>query len=300
MDAFDKVALLSCDTYDSSLIYEKLSEGFSLSGITSDLISGKKVAIKPNLLLAYSPDKAATTHPAVVEAAVRLAYDMGASEVSIVESPGGIYTPASLRLVYKTCGMTEAAERSGAKLNFDVSSSDRYYPDGVTSKSFQIIDPLWDADVIINVCKLKTHNLSALTCATKNLFGSVPGVTKFEMHARFKKQPEFFSMLIDLCQMLCKTHTVLNICDAIVGMEGNGPSAGSPRKIGALLVSRSPFCLDLAAAEIANLSGSVEMINIAAKRGLCPKNVSKLEIVGEKLEALKVEDFARHRKGQKI
>lgn len=293
MNSYDKVALMRCNTYDSSHIYDKISEGFSLAGITEELIRGKKVAIKPNLLLAYAPEKAATSHPTVIEAAARLAYDMGAAEVIIAESPGGIYTPASLRMVYKSCGMNEAAEKSGAKLNFDVSSSDIHYPDGITSKSFQIIDPLWNADVIINVCKLKTHNLAVLTCAAKNLFGAVPGVTKFEMHARFKKPQEFFSMLVDLCTLICKDHTVLNICDAVIGMEGSGPSAGNPREIGALLVSRSPFCLDTVAAEIANLSGRVGMLDIAAKRGLCPTSVSDVEVVGEDLKSMIIKDFAK-------
>lgn len=96
MDANDITAVLKCDDYDSDRIYEKLTEMSRLIGLSADGIRGKRVVIKPNLLLAYPPEKAATTHPAVVGAAARLFSDLGAESVIIAESPGGIYNEKTL------------------------------------------------------------------------------------------------------------------------------------------------------------------------------------------------------------
>ena len=121
MDANDITAVLKCDDYDSDRIYEKLTEMSRLIGLSADGIRGKRVVIKPNLLLAYPPEKAATTHPAVVGAAARLFSDLGAESVIIAESPGGIYNEKNLDRIYRITGMADAAESSGAVLNRDMS-----------------------------------------------------------------------------------------------------------------------------------------------------------------------------------
>ena len=293
MNIKDPTVIMKCSAYDAADIYEKLKFGLEKLGVCGKPFSGKKIAIKPNLLLGYTPDKAATTNPAVVEAVITLARSLGGEDIVIAESPGGPYNETTLRSIYRETGMTKVSEKTGVPLNFSTDSKEIGYPDGVVSKVFTIIEPLNSADVILNVCKLKTHNLSKMTCAVKNLFGSVPGITKFEMHARYKDQRDFLSMLVDLCTMICQNHRVIHICDAITGMEGNGPSGGTPRNIGALLISENPFCLDTAAAEIIGLSGEVEMLDEAVKRGLCPKSVHELSLIGEPLENVAVKDFVK-------
>lgn len=91
------------------------------------------------------------------------------------------------------------------------------------------------------------------------------------MHARFSNQQKFGDVLIDLCDMLCSSKRVISFCDAVIGMEGNGPSGGTPRKVGCLLVSENPYALDLAASQIICHDGEVPMIEEAKRRGLCPK-----------------------------
>lgn len=287
----NKVAIEKCDDYNAAEICDILKKECENLGIGRDYFFGKNVVIKPNLLLGYSPDRAATTHPSVVEGVIMLAKEYGAAGVSIAESPGGPYSELTLRGIYRCCGMEDVANRQGIPLNYDTEACFVSAPQGEASKNFHIIKPLCEADVIINVCKLKTHVLAKMTAASKNLFGAIPGTEKFEMHARFSNPVEFFRMIIDLDQTLMSMHPVLNICDAVTGMEGNGPSGGVPRKIGAIMMSESPYALDLAASAVIGLEGLVELLREANRRGLVAKSSDELEILGEPIKNIKISDF---------
>jgi len=247
-------------------------------GITSDFFTGKKVAIKPNLVMKKPAEYAATTHPAVLEALLGYLDGCHCADVVIAESMGGPYTEAVLRGVYAVCGMEEAVKGHSARLNFDVSSRPVTAPDSVICKSFDIITPIADADVVINLCKLKSHSLTRMSGAIKNTFGCIPGLTKFEFHARFSDYADFNKMLVDLSEMLHEQKDCIDICDAIVGMEGNGPTGGIPKKIGCLLASRNPFCLDTTAAAILSCEGEVPMISEAHRRGYCPEHADAVSV----------------------
>ena len=256
------------DEYDAENIRKIILDQFERLGIGKNEFAGKKVVIKPNLIAALAPEKAATTHPTLIEAAAKIAVSYGA-DVLIAESSGGPYTEAAIRRITKITGIADAAERAGVPVNLDTSFQGVNYPDGKASKYFDVIKPILDADVILNICKLKTHTLTAMSCATKNLFGCIPGVQKFEQHARFENQLVFQSALVDLCEMLRSRKNVIHICDGIVAMEGNGPTGGNPKKVGYLLSSRDPYALDAAAAELIGLKADeVPMLVEEKKRGL--------------------------------
>ena len=107
--------------------------------------------------------------------------------------------------------------------------------------------PILNADVIISLPKLKTHAMTSYTGAVKNLFGVVPGTHKAELHFRLNERAAFCSMLVDLCEFVKPT---LSIMDGVWGMEGNGPTAGRNRYIGLVMASANPFALDLTASRI--------------------------------------------------
>jgi uncharacterized protein (DUF362 family) len=90
----------------------------------------------------------------------------------------------------------------------------------------------------VDVAKLKTHAMTGLSGAVKNMFGAIPGLLKPEMHCRFPQKEDFSAMLVDLCEAVRPS-----VCfvDAIVGMEGNGPSGGTPRFVGRLLPRKAPM-----------------------------------------------------------
>jgi Uncharacterized conserved protein len=287
----DKVAINKCDKYDVDEITDILYTQFDALGINLNEFNGKNILIKPNLLTKRSPDKATTTNPALVEAVCGIVMKSG-GKLTIADSPAGAYSQTILKGLYKTCGMTEAAERTGAVLNYDVSYNEVRNPNGYTSKVFNFLTPVCNADYIINICKLKTHSYTTLSAAVKNFFGCIPGTQKFEIHSRFKKRKDFFSMLTDLCKNICDTKTVLNITDAVVGMEGNGPSGGSPRHIGCILSSANPFTLDLVHEKLVNLN-EVPTVEISRQRGYCPKSVSDVEIIGDDINELIIKDFKK-------
>ena len=280
---FRPVALDRCNEYDTDKLALILEKQFQNANITKELIENKKVVIKPNLVMNKPPEFAATTHPAVVAATVRILKKMGARTITVAESSGGPYTEPVIRSHYKNCGISEVAQAEGIELNTKTGHGVMTYPEGLKCKSFNIIDPIIECDVIVNICKLKTHSLTKLSCGVKNLFGCVPGIEKFEMHARFPEQKDFVEMICDLCSMLCKEKEMITVCDGVVGMEGNGPTGGTPKEYGVVLTSRSPFCLDVVTESLLSFDGTVPMLNAAKRRGLCPEKAEDVTVIGDKV-----------------
>lgn len=231
--------------------------------------AGKKIVIKPNLLAKRAPSAAVTAQPIFVEIAAKYFVERGAAVV-IADSPGGLYHPKLLERLYETTGMHEAAEKSGATLNLDVSSE--------KSGTFTRIKPLLDADLIVSVGRMKTHMLCDMTAAVKNMFGSIPGAKKAEYHAKFPDKKDFCNMLVDLC---LENAPEINIIDAVVAMEGNGPASGTTKRVGALLGSANPFALDLLASSLMGYApDEVLTVDLSRQRGLCAENAAQLEVVG--------------------
>ncbi len=281
------VAILRCESYDKLILKELLAEEWRQIGLPKDYFAGKKVVLKPNLVRKMDASLAGTTHPAVAEAVGELCREWGAADVLMAESPGGAYNESALRAAYRICGM-EAASAGGAfRLNYDTSWQTVDNPDGEASKVFHILSPIVEADVVVNLCKLKSHGLTMMTGAVKNYFGTVPGTEKFEMHARFPDIRDFSRQLVDLCAYHAKARPMLNVMDAVVGMEGNGPTNGKPRKIGALLCSQNPFALDDVASRLIGMEGKVIHVEQGRERGY----IGIPTVIGEDPASLRVEDF---------
>ena len=281
-----RVYLKRVGEYGADTVRSAIEEAFSALGIGRGDFAGKKVVVKPNLILKTPPEKAATTHPSVIRAICSVLSDYGVRPV-IAESSGGIYTSARMASIYRTCGI-EAAAEGLADLNTDISAEPVLYRDGEVLRSFNIIKPIADADVIIDATKLKSHSLTKMTGAVKNLFGVIPGIEKFEMHARFPDEDGFSKAITDICSYLCENKRVIAITDAIVCMEGNGPTGGRPKKVGYLLVSENPSASDSVAAQILGFDG-VKIVEAAEARGLFNGRDS-VEIMGD--EPVPVRGFA--------
>ena len=285
-----RVAVSRADEYDEQLIRNIIAEHFSALGVGPDYFRNKNVVIKPNLVNKRGPYGATTTHPVFICALVGLLKNAGA-EVLIAESPSGMYTEDHLKEVYKASDFYESALERGAQFSFDLSLTEIPAPDGIISRRFTIIKPLMDADIIIDLCKLKSHSLTKLTCAVKNFFGAIPGTSKVEMHARFSDTENFCQMLNDLCRAICAQKPVICIADAIMAMEGEGPGTGDIRYLNSVLTSLNPFALDMAACELVGWAGTVTMVEQAKKMGIAPKDRSQLEIICDDFESLCVSDF---------
>ena len=145
------VAISACEAYDEEQISCILRSHFEAIGYNRTFFEGKKVVIKPNLVMKKSPDAAATTHPAVLCAMLLILQEYGVTPV-IAESPGGIYNKQRLESIYRVCGIADAAARYGAVLNFDTSVAQMPNPNGKKVKMFRVIEPVAEADILIDLC----------------------------------------------------------------------------------------------------------------------------------------------------
>ncbi len=283
------ISVYRCENYDfhkiKSIIEREIDD---IGGIKKFVSKGDRVAIKPNLVMRKTPEEAATTHPAVVRAVAEIVKEAG-GHAFIVESPGGPFNEVLLKSIYKACGIAEAAELSGAELNYNTDIREVSFPEGKLLKRITAVDEILKADKVINVCKLKTHAMAKMTGAVKNMFGIVPGTMKAEYHLNRSNINDFANALIDIC-LLAKP--VLNIMDAVECMEGNGPTGGSPRHVGAVMASDNPFALDILSAYLLNLDiKEIPVCIEAVKRGLCPESIKSINLKGDNIEELVVSDF---------
>lgn len=272
------VVLARCEEYDISKLEKIFNDAFiKLGGIEKYIKKGSKVLIKANLLMKSRPESATVTHPVFVAALSRVIEKAGGI-VTVADSPGGFYSEKILRNLYSACGYDEIPRLCGATLNYDTSYGDISYSSGGEAFPFTFIKPFMDNDVIISAAKLKTHGFTTYTGAVKNLFGLVPGTYKAEYHMRFPDVNVFSDMLVRLC---CAANPTLSFIDGIVGMEGAGPSGGTPRKVNAVICSDNPHQADLVGAKIIGLSpDQVPTLKSAVKMGLCPEKAEDADILG--------------------
>ncbi|MBQ5820094.1 MAG: DUF362 domain-containing protein, partial [Clostridia bacterium] len=217
-----KVSVVPCADYDPIRAKEALVAVLAPLGGLDWVKEGMTVAVKANLVTFMKPEKAGTTHPVLLCALVGLLKEKGA-RVIVGDSPGGLYTKAFVEKVYSVTGL-KAVEEAGGELNRDFSIADATYPEAKEAKTFTYTAWLDKADAIIDFCKLKTHGMMAMSGAAKNMFGAIPGTAKPEYHYRFPDPDRFSDMIVDLDEYFAPR---LSITDGIVGMEGNGPTAGT-------------------------------------------------------------------------
>lgn len=289
-----EVALVRCSDYEYARVKDAVAASIGLLGGMGKFVApGERVLLKVSLLMRRKPEKATTTHPAIVRAVAELVTEAGGRPI-IGDSPGGyhFYTRRALEAVYDTCGMLEAAEESGAELNWDTQAVDVPYPEGRVIKLVKTIKPVIEADKIISIPRIKTHMMTVYSGAVKNLFGIIPGSYKAEYHLRFEDVADFADLLVDLCLFAAPCLTVM---DAVVGMEGYGPTNGSPRQVGLVISSADPFALDAVAADAIGLKGrQVPTIVKSVERGLLADlNLGGMEILGERLADVRVSDFKK-------
>ncbi len=284
------VSVRKCDDYTYENIKSSLEKNLDdIGGIDKYIKPNSKVLIKPNLLMKKNPQEAATTHPGLVKVVCEILLDLNC-EVIIGDSPGGPYTVSALKGIYKSTGMMDIADELGVKLNYDISEVKVVNEEAKALKYMDIISPITKVDYIINICKLKTHGMATFTGGVKNLYGAIAGLKKAEIHYRFPNEEIFCEdVLLDICSYVNPTLTIM---DGIIGMEGEGPSAGIPRHIGVTLASSSPYAIDTVACKIINLDiNRVPTIRGSIKRGYIKKDLRDVSIVGDDINKLIIKDF---------
>lgn len=277
-----RVSIAHCSEYTPHEVSTAVRRAIEpLGGLAAFVTPGDRVAIKVNLLSRAVPERAVTTHPEIVRALVRAVHEAGGVPF-VADSPGGPNTPSQWKRVCEESGIAEVCSAEGVELILLDSDTVRIdNPSGELFKSFTIGRAIAEADVIINVPKLKTHGLMMLTGAVKNLFGCIPGLDKAQFHLKVPGRDEFGEMLVDL-MLACRP--ALTIMDAIVGMEGQGPAGGKARRLGMVLASSDPAALDVVAATVIGLSPLEVYTNAAAaRRGIGPGSMDAVDLIGDGL-----------------
>jgi uncharacterized protein (DUF362 family)/Pyruvate/2-oxoacid:ferredoxin oxidoreductase delta subunit len=239
------VSLVRCASYRAGVreaMERLLSE---LGGIGRFVQPGQSVLIKPNLLTERAPHEAVTTHPVVVRALIGLLKDAGAKPC-VADSPA---SAVKLERVWEKTGFRALCDEEDVPLiNLEKAGSRHFDVDGC---SFCIARPVLEADVVVNVPKVKTHVLTTLTAAVKNMYGAVPGYHKTQLH-KAHPRPGDFGRLMSAVYRHAPPH--LSIADGIVGMEGDGPSGGEPKTLGFLAASADAVALDLTLCRILGIA----------------------------------------------
>ena len=265
-----KVSIKRCSSYDQKELYCSLKSAVELAGSLD--VAGKTVLLKPNILSDTAPEKAVTTHPAFLEAAIVLVREMGSKRVLVGDSPG-LQTPG---FSGKTSGLGDAARKNGAEwVDFTKEKIELPYPDGKVIKKFILTKVVNEVDVIISLPKLKTHQLMYYTGAMKNTFGFIPSIAKSPYHARFSSREAFASMIVDLNLAVKPAYAFL---DAVIGMEGPGPAGGNPRQIGLVMASSNLLAIDIAATTVIGYPAKEIPVNKEAlSRGIWLSSLEEIE-----------------------
>lgn len=250
------VALEKAEHYSRSQIKNHIEHLLShFGGMKSFVRAGERVLLKPNLLSAKPPDAAVTTHPEVVRAVIELVREAGGIPL-VGDSPG----VGGLVKVAETCGILQAVRETGIEL-VEFRESVEMSGDGLF-KRFELAKPYLEADRVINLPKLKTHEMMTMTCSVKNLFGAVVGIAKPAWHLKAGEDRLLFArMLLEIYRLRMPD---LTIVDAIVAMEGDGPSSGNPRPVGLLLAGVNPVAVDVIAGEILGIPKNLLYVERAA------------------------------------
>ena len=287
------VAVARCPTYARDDVSRAVQECLARIEGLEDLVRGKRVLLKPNLLSSTAPpEEAVNTHPEVVRAvAQQFIRDFGC-RVTIGDSCGTVLPGATQRALERS-GVSAVARETGAEaVNFDAAGFERVRHDGGRRlTAFNVAKPVLDAEVVVSLPKFKTHQLTNFTGAVKNMLGVIPGRGKKIVHREAPKPEAFAEALVDLFE---RVPARLAIMDAVVGMEGNGPNNGAPRAAGLILASLDPVALDTVAASVMGYrERDVATTRLAAARGLGVGDLDRIEISGVPLDEVRIPDWRK-------
>lgn len=284
------VALRRCADYASENLDPALDLVLEdLGGLESFVSAGQRVAVKINMLNRSRPERAVTTQPEFLAAVLERIRGVGAEPV-VVESPGGHNTAGLVRRALEETGIGAVCESLGVPfVLLDDDVVDVAVPGRGRYRTVRVGRAIAEADAIVCVPRLKTHAFQRLTCAVKLLFGAVPGLAKAQFHVKVPDRMDFGHMLVDVYAALRPT---LAVVDAVVAMEGEGPSSGSPRHVGAILAGADHVAVDVVASRLIGMDPlSVYSTRAAVERGLLAR-VGAVRTLGDPLDDLCVRDFA--------
>ena len=256
----EKVSIVRCRNYNQSIVDRAVIKVLKLAEIKFP--KRKKVLIKPNIVVGNAKNPIAVlTNPSIVEAVCKI-LKKNNCKIYIGES-----SFMNTDVAFKKSGIGNIAKKYGKLVIFEQDKLIKIRDKKAkVLKNFYLAKTFKNVDLIINIPKLKTHQLTKYTGAIKNLYGCIPGGMKQKLHYKAKSEKVFSSLLVDIYQNI---KPEVNIMDAVIGMEGKGPTSGKPKKAGYLLASKNAISLDVVASKLIGYNPkNILMIKEAVKRKL--------------------------------
>ncbi len=276
-----QVAIAKCQKiHDYLSVRKAVKESLDLIGGLDSLVSpGDRVLVKPNLIAPYHYTTGATTSPHVIRALCELAKEAGARKVSIAEGSG---VGSKTEEVFAVTGLKEISARIGVDL-INLKKTKTVYlgiPNGKVFRRLKIPEVFMEADVVVNAPVMKTHDVFPATLGLKNMKGVLQEKDKKRFHKWGLAQS-----IVDLNKLVLPQITVL---DGTVGMEGMGPTHGTPANLGIIISSFDTVAADSVAAAVMGIDPlEIEYVKLASEQGLGCADLSRIEVVGLRIEEVK-------------
>ena len=280
------VSLVHCKSYDSSLVDAAVRKALEpFGGMGRFVKPGARVLIKPNLLSARAPEKRVTTDPEMVRSVVTLVMEAGGRPF-IGDSPG---IEPFKRVIAKT-GIEEVAGKLGIDLLELSDPRPVTLPEGSLFRNLEIASQALDADVVINLPKLKTHTQMLMTLGVKNLFGTIVAQRKTEWHYMTGlNRDTFASLLLHIYEAVRPSLTIL---DGIWGMDGDGPGNGNPCRLNLVAAARDAVALDITICRLLNIPLEIFPLYRAARAaGIGEIRPDRIKVKGSSLESFQIPEF---------
>ncbi|MGD1858924.1 MAG: DUF362 domain-containing protein [Leptolyngbyaceae cyanobacterium] len=280
-----KVSLAKAQSYAVDELMLNLQRLLApLGGMTAVVKPGDRVLLKPNLLTGARPTKECVTRPEIVYCVAALVKAAG-GQPFMGDSPafGSAYGVAEAN------GYLPWLER--AKVPVQELHGQRYATAATGELAhLRLSQEAMNADVVINLPKVKSHVQLTLTLGVKNLFGCVPGKMKAWWHMEAgKDRDRFGTMLVETARTIAPQ---LTIVDGIIGHGGNGPSGGEPQSLGVLGASTDVFALDRALIEILGAHpADIPTVAQSLRLGYCPE-LTELDFPLCRPEELAIADWS--------
>jgi uncharacterized protein (DUF362 family)/Pyruvate/2-oxoacid:ferredoxin oxidoreductase delta subunit len=281
-----KVSLVRAHDYEFSQIHAALGKAIELIGGLHEIVKpGARVFVKINHLSPPSPaERGIVTHPVFVEAVLELLKAAGA-DITV-----GDDIDSGTRDGFEVSGYRQMCQRAGVRLiNLREAGFVEIKCNGLLLDKLYVSRIALEADVIVNLPKLKTHSFTVFTGAIKNTYGIIPTGLRTRFHHEYMRSVDFCQMLTDLFSAVRPQLTVM---DGIFAMEGEGPASGNLRRLGIMLATQDAVALDAVASRIIGLDPmDVYTTRYAHRRSLGIGDLQQIEVVGECIENVAVGDF---------
>lgn len=272
-----KVAITKAgNTYES--IKRAVFEAIDMAGgLETQIKNGDRILIKPNMVdLPPQRLNGAITRWEVSAAVAEYVCECNGRPFIADSSSIGVPT----RAVFEFCNYDEV-KRLGFEY-FDLKEQNPAVisaPNGKKIKELQTWDKVVEADAVITVPIMKTHDQLEVTLGVKNIKGVIRDEQK-----KFLHKVGVVDGVVDVFQAI---NPIFCLTDATVGQEGFGPVYGNPVSMGLIIASKDTVASDAVSSVVMGLPADISPVTVeAAARKLGEMDLNKIEIVGESIEAV--------------